>query len=531
MNQQVKFLISVIALNKLDATKGCLESILRNSPIGEYALHLTNNGSSDGTWEYMCKFSARAEAMGIRCLGVNNMENEGFIAPNNYAFQIAVSYKTPYFICLNNDTEVPPFWLDYLAAPLDLDPNGALSGPGFYGLKADMHGNDGVKGEYIEGSCLCAKVELVSKYGPLFSDYLTFIYGDDSDLSLRMSEKGHAIYHAPFPLTHPRCTTVKQSPEVKAICDAAQANNHAVLKKRWGHYLGVGGRKMDYPIHLKRHIAAGDNLLLTPVLRALKLSNPLSPIYVETHCPHALTSNPNIAGFLAQGSKCLRTHIGSDPLYIDLEMAYEDRTETHIIDAYAYAVRAVIPALGPVDHRIEMFPAHADVKWAIDIKARNRFSPRVCCMHIDHGGWPGKNWPKERFAEVATYLVKNGWHVVLVGSQLPPGGFDAFDLTGKTSAMQLAGLMKVSQLFIGGDSFPLHVARAMGCPTIGIFGVTSPQYIMADGPGISLFSDPTHPDSGLRHRVAGSRCVVTTDECIKTIRVVDVIETIERMTK
>lgn len=523
MNPSPKFLISIIGLNKLDATKACLGSVLRNSPVGLYALHLTNNGSSDETWEYMCEFSARAEAMGIRCLGMNNLSNEGFIAPNNYAFDVAVRSKTPYFICLNNDTEVSPFWLDYLAAPLDLDPNGALSGPGFYGLKADMHGTDGVKGEYIEGSCLCAKVELVSKYGPLFSDYLTFIYGDDSDLSLRMSEKGHAIYHTPFPLTHPRCTTVKQSPEVKAVCDAAQAKNHAVLKNRWHHYLKV--RRMDYPIVLKRHIACGDTLLLTPVIRAIKKSNPLSCIYVDTKSPQVLLNNPNLGnGGIGEG----RFDVA---VTIDLEMAYEDRTETHIIDAYADAVRAVIPALGPVDRRIEMFPTTADVKWAIDVKARNRFSPRVCCMHIDHGGWPGKNWPKERFAEVATYLVKNGWHVVLVGSQLPAGGFDAFDLTGKTSAMQLAGMMKVSQLFIGGDSFPLHVARAMGCPTIGIFGVTDPRYIMADGPGISLYSDPDHPDSGLRHRIPGSRCVVTTDDVIKQITVDNVITTVERLTK
>lgn len=526
-----KFFISIIALNKLEATRACIESVLRNSGDPHtYFLHLTNNGSDDSTYEYF--ESLRQDTrLPHAPLIVHNAGNEGFIDPNNYAFAIANSMQISYFICLNNDTEVSPFWLDYLAAPLDLDPNGALSGPGFYGLKADMHGTDGVKGEYIEGSCLCAKVELVSKYGPLFSDYLTFIYGDDSDLSLRMSEKGHAIYHTPFPLTHPRCTTVKQSPEVKAICDAAQAKNHAVLLKRWNVYLN-NGRHMDHPIVLKRHIACGDALLLTPVIRALKKSNPLSPVYVETRFPQSLEHNPHMAGVIHPSGVAPNKHpSGAKPVQIDLEMAYEDRTEVHIIDAYADAVRAVIPALGPVDHRIEMFPTAADVKWAIDIKARNRFSPRVCCMHIDHGGWPGKNWPKERFAEVATYLVKNGWHVVLVGSQLPPGGFDAFDLTGKTSAMQLAGMLKVSQLFIGGDSFPLHMARAMGCPTIGIFGVTDPRYIMADGPGISLYSDPDHPDSGLRHRIPGSRCVVTTDDVIKQITVDNVITTVERLTK
>jgi ADP-heptose:LPS heptosyltransferase len=212
-------------------------------------------------------------------------------------------------------------------------------------------------------------------------------------------------------------------------------------------------------------------------------------------------------------------------------MAYEDRKEVHIIDAYADAVREKVPALGHVDHRIEMFPSIADVQWAIEVKARNRFSPKVCAMHVDHGGWPGKNWPKERFAEVATYLVKKGWHVITVGSQLQPARFDAFDLTGKTTTMQLAAMLKVCQLFIGGDSFPMHVAVAMGCPTIGIFGVTSSKYIMADGPRdrICLDSNPNLPGTGERHRVAGSRCVVTTDECIKSVSVDQVLAAIEEL--
>ena len=516
---KTKFLISILALNKLEATKACIESVIKNSgDPSTYCLYLTNNGSVDGTKEY---FDSLNDERNV--LVVQNEENEGFIGPNNSAFDWARRAEIPYFIALNNDTEVPPFWLDYLAAPLDLDPKGALSGPGFFGLNDDMHGTDSRPGEYLEGSCLCAKVSIVgSNLDDLFSPYLTFIYGDDSDLSLRMREKGFNIYKTPFTLKHPRCTTVKQSPEVQNKCAEAQAKNHAVLVKRWKNYFDHG-RRHDYSIILKRHIACGDTLLLTPILRALKESNPFSRIFVETKSPDVLKNNPNVS------SAYYPMQPAREEIVIDLEMAYEDRKEVHIIDAYADAVREKIPGLGHVDRRIEMFPTLEDINWAINLKANNRFSPKVAVMHVDHGGWPGKNWPKERFAQVATCLVKKGWHVVTVGGQFQPAGFDGFDLTGKTTTMQLAALLKVCQLFIGGDSFPLHAAVAMGCPAIGIFGVTSSRFIMADGLAkrICLDSNPNLPGTGERHRVAGSRCVVTTDECIKSVEVDTVVAAIE----
>lgn len=288
---------------------------------------------------------------------------------------------------------------------------------------------------------------------------------------------------------------------------------------------GGTNRALAHPIIIKRRFAHGDTLLLTPVIRALKKSNPLSPICVETRCPGVLKNNPYL-------SICVPWALPNrGSLVVDLDMAYENRENVHIIDAYADAVREQAGSLGPVDHRIEMFPSPQDMNWAISEKAANRFGPNVAIMHIDHGGWPGKNWPKERFGQVASYLVKKGWHVVLVGSQLPPGRFDALDMTRKTSAMQLAALLKVCQLFIGGDSFPMHAAVAMGCPTIGIYGVTSSKYIMAQGaPTICLDGDPAIPGTGQRHREAGKQCVVTTDDCIRSVSVDQVISAIEEIT-
>lgn len=44
------------------------------------------------------------------------------------------------------------------------------------------------------------------------------------------------------------------------------------------------------------------------------------------------------------------------------------------------------------------------------------------------------------------------------------------DLRGKTSLIQLAGAMQRARVCVSVDAGPLHIAAAVGCPTVGIFG-------------------------------------------------------------
>lgn len=44
-----------------------------------------------------------------------------------------------------------------------------------------------------------------------------------------------------------------------------------------------------------------------------------------------------------------------------------------------------------------------------------------------------------------------------------------------TSLELLAGLLRRARMFIGGDTGPLHLACAVGCPVIGIYGPTDPE--------------------------------------------------------
>jgi predicted lipopolysaccharide heptosyltransferase III len=94
-----------------------------------------------------------------------------------------------------------------------------------------------------------------------------------------------------------------------------------------------------------------------------------------------------------------------------------------------------------------------------------------------------KSWPLERFAAVADWLSGKGIRVGLIGSQreiligqqiMNLTKLKPVNLMGKTRLSQLTALMKRSLLLIGNDGGPMHIAAAVGCPVLGLFGPTDP---------------------------------------------------------
>ncbi len=91
---------------------------------------------------------------------------------------------------------------------------------------------------------------------------------------------------------------------------------------------------------------------------------------------------------------------------------------------------------------------------------------------------PVKQWPVERFRELAERIVKEtDMNVVIVGGpeELPKSTlFNNLDkriknVTGKTTLIVLASILKKSKLLISGDSGPIHMACAVGIPVIALF--------------------------------------------------------------
>ncbi len=94
-----------------------------------------------------------------------------------------------------------------------------------------------------------------------------------------------------------------------------------------------------------------------------------------------------------------------------------------------------------------------------------------------------KAWPLERFSAIADWFGEQGFSVGLIGSQRETqigqqivnlSKHKPINLMGKTRLPQLTALMKRSRLLIGNDGGPMHIAAAVGCPVLGLFGPTNP---------------------------------------------------------
>lgn len=93
-------------------------------------------------------------------------------------------------------------------------------------------------------------------------------------------------------------------------------------------------------------------------------------------------------------------------------------------------------------------------------------------------GDPRRRWSAEKFASIGNALAWAGSRVVVIGMEserdlvervVGSMSAEAVNLCGRLSVSGLAGLLSRTGLVISNDSGPLHLARAVGAPTVGIY--------------------------------------------------------------
>lgn len=109
-------------------------------------------------------------------------------------------------------------------------------------------------------------------------------------------------------------------------------------------------------------------------------------------------------------------------------------------------------------------------------------------MHPGSGGYStARRWAPERFAQLADTLFHDaGGQLILMGgpeetelhqqimslmrSEMPVRSF-----AGKGNIRVAAAILEQADLFVGNDSGLMHMATAVGTPTVGIFGLTNSE--------------------------------------------------------
>jgi len=199
--------IIVLTWNGIDYTKRCLDTLRANTTYAGYRLMVVDNGSTDGTIEYL-------QAQNSITI-LPNKRNLGFAMGNNHA--ISSSDHNSDIVLLNNDTEIHQCdWIERLQATAysspDIGvvgcrlakPDGILQHAGTYMPIETFWGQQLGSGEKdvnqysgdrdVEGvvfACAYIKRQALAAIGLLDENY--FSYFEDTDYCFRAIEKGYRV--------------------------------------------------------------------------------------------------------------------------------------------------------------------------------------------------------------------------------------------------------------------------------------------------------------------------------------------------
>ncbi len=160
---------------------------------------------------------------------------------------------------------------------------------------------------------------------------------------------------------------------------------------------------------------------------------------------------------------------------------------SHEVERKMGIIRYLSPnASLPSNLRLEIAVNEDNKRQAGEILAQNevKITDKYAVYH-PFAGWKPKEWPADRFVQIAKYLVID-YHqkVVIIGSAAEREAAEKIARTAGTAAVNLAGQIDLkttaaviagATLFIGNDSGPMHIACAVETPVIALFGQNTPK--------------------------------------------------------
>lgn len=216
-----KVALVAVCHNHLDVTKKFIESVLSELD-SNYDLYMLDNGSSDGTYEYLLSV-ARETANRVGVYVYKSDINKGFAGGTNLLINKVFENNTDCLelnsysniILINNDTLVTKKALDKLVEVCNSSEEIAATGPvsnnvggiqlakRFYKVKdteykkiADIEALKAcnvTEAGMLVGFCLCIKTKVIKQIG-LLDEQFGFGMWEDNDYCLRIRNAGYKLY-------------------------------------------------------------------------------------------------------------------------------------------------------------------------------------------------------------------------------------------------------------------------------------------------------------------------------------------------
>ena len=244
-------LVSVIipVYGEIDYTLNCLASIAANPPQIPFEVIVTDDHSPDRSFEIL------ENVKGIRLL--KNERNQGFIRSCNRG---ASSAKGKYLHFLNNDTQVTPGWMDELARTFHEFPGTGLVGSKLIYPDGRLQEAGGIiwqngsawnfgrfqdpllpiynyarEVDYCSGASIMVPKNLFEELGGFDEHYLP-AYCEDSDLALKIREKGFRVIYQPLS-TIIHYEGISSGTDTSEGVKSYQVENAKKLYSRWKKHL------------------------------------------------------------------------------------------------------------------------------------------------------------------------------------------------------------------------------------------------------------------------------------------------------
>jgi heptosyltransferase-2 len=312
-------------------------------------------------------------------------------------------------------------------------------------------------------------------------------------------------------------------PAIAAVRETLPAARVTVLVKPWVADLVRMHPAVDEVLVYERpgrHEGAGGILRLARELKARRFDAAiLLQNAIEAAIIARLAGIPVRAGYSTDARGLLLTH----PVRLEagIKAVHQSLYYVEMLEALGFTPSRAPLALTPTDAQRIAAEQHL-VRFGI---AGRR---PIVGMAPGAAYGPAKRWFADRFAAVADRLAERfSCPVLLFGSQGDRPSTEAVRSAAKTAIVDVAGrtnlgdavaLIARCDLFITNDSGLMHVAGALGVPTVAIFGSTNPKTTYPLGERTVLVRRPVDCSPCLKQECpADFRCMdlVTVDEVLE----------------